>query len=397
MPTKPETNKRLNFSVPVGYGVDRAAGILTNVSLITAMREAKGHGLYIDAETLAPAKAAVDSRGGRLKGALRHLSWDEYFANSGDRVLDFPGWFSGIDVKGEQLAAGKFEFFESFRTDEAKTYNRMIEMAEKTPDLFGLSIEVWGYAVYVATDGKEFGQRPEGLELKYDGLPALRVTDLTFAAFVDEPAANDGLFAKFSAQFSRVFGGKQGADATAVRELAASLSAWAEKQTAAGAKDTVPSPPTTEPRHEKLSAMQIIQTIKAEFSAKPAQFSQAMTILGNKPDITIEALRAEMVSADLRAASEQVTLLTSERDGLKTMVTNLTAERDDFKKKFDELKASGNLHEVNLGAGNGGGGTAGGANPWAPATINFTQQCEIESKNPTLAATLKADAAKLKK
>lgn len=405
MSTKPATAQRLHFAVPGTFAVDRAKGTLTGLSLITANREAKGHGLYIDAETLATGAAVVAARGGRLKGAIRHGSYAEYMDTGMDRVMDFPGWFSAIAIKGEQLVAGLFEFYDTFKADNAAAYNRLIEMAEKTPDLFGISIEVWGYAVYVATDGKEFGQRPEGVELKYDGLPALRITDLSYAAFVDEPAANSGLFAQLSRALGVKFGGKPPA-AVAPAELVAAVTAWAaghEKENTvrvSASSEPTPLPPT----NSALSTMQIIATLKAKYGTDPKKFAAAMLIVGTTPaeklaTLTVEAVDAELGAADLSTLRAEHTQLTADLAAAKAKITELTtavatatAATTSLQAKYDRFKASGREDGVNLGAPSSGAGQP-TVNPWLKATKNLSQQAEITKQFPELAAQFQAAAA----
>lgn len=393
MPTlAPANSQKLQFSVPGTFAVDRAKGTLTGLSLITAGREAKGHGLYIDAETLATGAAVVAARGGRIKGAIRHGSYDELLATGMDRVLDFPGWFSAIAIKGEQLVAGLFEFYDTFKADNAKAYARLLEMAEKTPDLFGISIEVYGYAVYVATDGKEFGQRPEGVELQYDGLPALRITDLSYAAFVDEPAANTGLFAQLSA----AFGGKQKSPA-ATAELVAALSAWAAKHNAPPLAANSNDPSITLSQHE-TATMKIIADLKAKFATEPKKFAAAMLHVGNNPSITLPEVEVALAAEEATALNGQVTALTAELGTVKTSLGTITAERDTLKGEVAKLtadlaavKKSGTGGPVDLGATSAGAGQT-TVNPWLSASLNYTDQVRLSKANPALAAQFKAAA-----
>ncbi|MDV7395684.1 hypothetical protein RZS08_30120, partial [Arthrospira platensis SPKY1] len=61
------------------FTVDRVAGKLSNLALITAGREAKGHGIYIDNKTLASGLASIEEKGGKLKAFIAHPTWSEYF------------------------------------------------------------------------------------------------------------------------------------------------------------------------------------------------------------------------------------------------------------------------------------------------------------------------------
>ncbi|WP_438482736.1 hypothetical protein [Oleiharenicola lentus] len=375
------------FSAPHTFGVDRNAGILTNVALITADLEAKGHGIYIDEKTISTANDVLAAKGAKFKAAISHLSWADQWMGDNDRVTEFPGWFSGVAVKGNQLVAARLEFYDTFKTDQPKLFSRILEMAEKTPDLFGISLEPWGYLVFVAKDGTEYSERPKDVELKYDGMPALRCTELTYGAIVDDPAANPGgIFAALSR-------GKQ-----SFKEFLRGL--FADEQQGVGLPKTEPDKNTVTPsafsnssETQSDSAMKETHTkIKAAFGADKAKFSRAMTILGDEPEITFEALSAKMHTVEISELQATIGNLTTERTNLSTQVTNLTAERDDWKKKFDELKASGlGGKGVDLGAGNGGG-AANEPNPWDQKSLNATRQAEITLADPKRAEALKVAA-----
>jgi hypothetical protein len=390
-------------------GVDRNTGTVNGVALIT-VGEAKGHGIYIDGKTLTTALEVLKDKGGQLKCASRHLSWDEYFSKRGDRVEDFPGWFSGAAIKGDQLIAEKLEFFDSFKTGDATKalFTRFLEMADKTPELFGVSLEPWGYLSYVGKDGVEYTERPKDIELKYDGLPALRVTDLFYGALVDEPAANPrGLFAQLSAKFSdsefvaalrSLFAGEQPALDTRtglpgtsgpIGPAGVTIPALTAPKPPAAANVVNPAASSETPALS-ASMKDILNHINATFSADKAKHAQALSIFAAKPEITVEALGAEMQKQDLAALGLQVTNLTTRTTELSTQVTNLTAERDEWKGKFEKLRNSGAVAEVPLGAPNGGGAQD---NPWLEGpTKNLSRQAEITKANPALAKQLEAAA-----
>lgn len=405
MPTKPELNhRRLSFKIGDGFNVDRAGGILKDVVLIAGDREAKGHGLYIDAETIRTAHECAAERK-QLKGAIRHPSWDEYFSKGADRVLDFPGWFEGFSVKGAQLTAAKFEFFETFRNgkETAETYARLMEIAEKTPNLIGFSIEAWGYAVFVAKDGKEYGTKPDGVELKYDGVPALRVTDLFFAAFVDEPAATDGLFARFGAKhpaLAALFGGKQKGEITQLIAELRSFATELEREESEPAPGTVPLsglgvPDSKNQNADSVSTMKIIGLLKAKIT-DPKRFAAAMSIVGNTPEaqlasLSVEQVEAQLATVDLGIAQAEVTRLTTELGEEKKKVTQLETERNDWKTKYEKLKKSGKDTDVDLGAGDNAG--ADEPNPFIRGEhFNRTRQAELKKSDPERYAALKAAA-----
>lgn len=393
----PAADRHLRLAIGRPLKVDPTTGAMSDLSLLTAGREAKGHGFYIDERSLATALDVVKARGGRLKGYRTHDHAGPvggWMAENGSE-LDVAGFFSAIAIKGDQLVAGSFEFYDSYKASSADEYTRIVEMATKTPELLALSIEPWFYLVYVGEDGVEYSERPKDIALRYDGMPAMRVTELWAAAFVSDGAANDGLFAKLGA-----FAGKQ----KGLRALLSLLGALPEDDAAPAAvhpaalnTGTVSSP--------QNSSMKIIVALQTKLAADPKRLAAAMAIVGQTPADKLEALTVEQVeeslrTGDLTEARTQVTNLTAERDTLRTTVTqrdatitSLTAERDDWKNKFEALKASGHGGDVNLGAGAAAGASnTEEVNPWLPETKNLSEQARITKANPTLAATLKAAA-----
>lgn len=348
MHTKPNS-KSYTLAIGPGYRVDRERGLLRGVALITGDREAKGHGIYIDQLTITGAGAAVAARGGILKAGIRHASLEDWVETGGDRILDLPGWFSALTVRGNQLV-GDMEFYDSFKAAHPEDFSHLLEIAEKTPQLIGLSIEVSGYAVFVADDGTEYSERPANVPLKYDGLPALRVTDLSAAAFVDEPAANDGLFARLSAA---TFAGKQsGADP--LRHLFGSFLAWTRSHPGLHAFPSAPTgeqsgaPALSQSNETNDTTMNILAALKAKYGADKARLSRAIEFLAEDETLSVESIEAKLAAADQAALQATVTQLTADKTTLSAQVSDLTAkltaahgERDQWKQKFEALKATG--------------------------------------------------------
>lgn len=401
MPTKsiPSASHRFHFAVGRTFGVDPVAGKLTNLQLMAGDREAKGHGVWIDEATLESAYEACHARGGRLKAYVTHnhggaVSYEQPEADEAASELNICGFFSDLTVEKGQLVAGTYEFFDAFKRNYAPQFEQIMEMAQKTPDLIGLSIECWGYVVYVGKDGTEYTAEPDDVELLYNGMPALRVTDLWAAAFVADGAATDGLFAKLS------------------RKFAAKLDSLLHPKAAAVAT-TVPLsvPSVAQSATPPPSDMTLFATLKTRLT-DPARLTAALGIVAATPVEQLATLTPEAVEQQLAAQEREAafTALTAERDTLRTQVTALTTERDTaaanatrlqgelaaLQARFDALKKTGHdAAGVNLGAG-AGGATADEANPWAKATFNRTRQAEILKADPARAAALK-EAAKAAK
>ena len=359
---------QFHLRIEAGFRVDRDKGTLHDLAILTAGREASGHGIYIDNKTNSTALATVAASGGQLRAAIRHASILERLSGKGDRVLDMPGYFSDIRVDGNKLVAGKFEFFDAFKAKNPDAVAILLEMAEKTPKLFGLSAEPAGRLVFVDTSGNDHPAKrnlntgkwegaPAGVTLANGGLPTLRVTHLGVAAFVDQPAANDGLFAKLSS----LFGTKP--DVSGLKALAEAFFQFAEsgalhtsdnnKQAPAlSATKPTATPPTVPPPH-----MNIIEQITAKFSADNAKLSRVLVLHAKNPALSFEALEGQLIAADLADAQAQIATLqaaatkaTTDLAAKDATIKSITTERDDFKAKFEAIKKSGYGAALNLQA-----------------------------------------------
>lgn len=354
LPTGTPAAHEVSFSVGANFKADAAAGTLTELALITAEREALGHGLYIDARTLETALASVKALGGKLRAYIRHLSWGDYIDNGGDRVLEMPGYFEGLKIDGDKLVAESFTFFDSFKEAEPAAYARLMEMAQKTPELFGLSIEAYGYGVYVDEDGNEYGAEPEDTDLLYDGLPAFRVTRLTAAAFVDQPAANDGLFS----QVKRAVGfGRPGMPASTLDLLAKAFVAFQEaSESQKGLKVSAKGNDTHATTHlnqKSTSKMdKLIEALRAKYGDDQARLSRALLFVTAQFSAKKELSEAEPVDAvayteaHLKAEDDQQELAdlrakAKKADDLEAENATLKTERDDLATKFSQIKESG--------------------------------------------------------
>ena len=114
------------FSAAVG-AIDTELGIIRGVSLITE-GPALGHGVMIDAKTLQQVKAAADLYSGGLKVKLDH--------NSG--AGEIIGFISNLRIVGPKLL-GDLNLLAS-----SPHRGYVLEIAQKIPDTFGLSIAFSG-------------------------------------------------------------------------------------------------------------------------------------------------------------------------------------------------------------------------------------------------------------
>ncbi len=144
--------------------IDAEAGVIRGVSLITK-GPALGHGVMIDDKTLEQVKAAAEQYAGGLKVKLNHSG------GAGDII----GYIDTLRVSGEKLL-GDLHLLE---TSPHRSY--ILEIAERIPDTFGLSIAFSGPS-----------------EKSEDKLTTLqRCSEIYSVDLVSEPAANpNGFFAR---------------------------------------------------------------------------------------------------------------------------------------------------------------------------------------------------------
>ena len=155
------------FAATAQARVNPADGVIYGVSLITE-GPALGHGVYIDATTLEQVKTAAGMYSGGLKVKMDH----------GGGAGDIVGFIDNLRIAGAKLL-GDFHLLQS---SEHRQY--ILEIAEKIPDTFGLSIAFSGPS-----------------EIGVDKRAMQRCTEIYSVDLVSEPAANpDGLFSRMKLQ-----------------------------------------------------------------------------------------------------------------------------------------------------------------------------------------------------
>ena len=153
----------ITFAASAGV-IDAQTGIIRGVSLITK-GPALGHGVMIDDKTLEQVKKAAEQYAGGLKVKLDHSG------GAGDIV----GYIDTLRIEGEKLL-GDLHLLES---SVHRAY--ILEIAERIPDTFGLSIAFSGPS-----------------EKSADKLTTLqRCSEIYSVDLVSEPAANpNGFFSR---------------------------------------------------------------------------------------------------------------------------------------------------------------------------------------------------------
>ena len=165
------------------YSIDQTKGSMTSVSLIQ-VGEAKGHGMFIDEESL---ESALEVLGDNLPAYVTHEG-----AIESDRLLKEVGVFSGFFIEEGKLKAESFKALSSFREDEPERFRRLFDLAESMPDAFGLSLVFEPELVWIMEDGTELPIDKGSAKNAVRDLPSVRFKSIRSADFVDAPAANEG-------------------------------------------------------------------------------------------------------------------------------------------------------------------------------------------------------------
>ena len=170
------------FATATGSRVDREAGVLRGVSVITE-GEAKGHGMIVDGVTLEQVKACAETYVDGLRVKMDHYTGIDAMVGV---LRDFQ--IDSLQLRADLHLIKSHDDFE-----------KILEMAETMPGSFGLSISFSGESedVEVPSDDSEevepnSGELPEGgVEI----VRAARCMEIYSADIVDQPAANpSGLF-----------------------------------------------------------------------------------------------------------------------------------------------------------------------------------------------------------
>jgi hypothetical protein len=133
--------------------------VIEGVSVIS-VGEAKGHGLFVDAQTLREVKACAETYAGGVKVNLDH----------GAGIKDIVGFCDNFRIIGEKLVAD----LNLLQNAERREY--VLEIAEKLPDTFGISIAFSGPVREI--DGKRFASCEELYSADLVQTPAANPTGL---------------------------------------------------------------------------------------------------------------------------------------------------------------------------------------------------------------------------
>lgn len=171
-------------------GGDNGAGLLSNVSLISA-GEALGHDMWIDETTLAQVAELANQGKHGIKSRFTHPSM------SADGMGRHLGRIKNVRVEGYQVIGDLHFAQSSHNTPEGDLAEYVMQLAEEDPAAAGLSIvfehDFEAEQQFMQENTTDAFESPD--DDNYRSLPHVRLEKLRAADIVDEPAANpDGLF-----------------------------------------------------------------------------------------------------------------------------------------------------------------------------------------------------------
>jgi len=186
-------------SKPTG-GINREAGIIEGVKVCTA-GEAQGHDVSLDAEFVDTVVRFGNERKQGLKARFGHPNMcSTALGTFLGRYKNFRKETTTRDDGSEAVAAVADMFMsnEAKETPNGNLYDYVLGLAENEPDMFGTSI--------VFTPGREYRKTADGENVfeQTDSKEPLsnevyvECKSLHACDCVDDPAANDGLFSRFS-------------------------------------------------------------------------------------------------------------------------------------------------------------------------------------------------------
>lgn len=165
----------------------------SDVSILTE-GEADGHGVLIDSGTIDQFMRL--SLGKTIPAYLTHSGAIDESGKPIDRLGKEIGMFSGFYRDGNKVRAKNFQFLDAFINDQPKAHATLVEMAQKFADKLGISPVVAHLKAWIMGDGQEI--RAEAGKAAPAGatrsLPSMRIGAIKSCDFVQQPAANIGLF-----------------------------------------------------------------------------------------------------------------------------------------------------------------------------------------------------------
>lgn len=248
--------------------VDREAGTISDVALITAGREATGWRMWIDDRTVALFSELLQGR--KLKAYATHGKW------GGDGTLDEVGLWSEPRIDGPSLRAN-FKALAAWRKHSEDEFDTLFELATEAPAEFGASLNLRYKLAWVRKNGEDVATKIARWNWQEDkpvyepaapadavrfDMPSVRPYKVMSADFVDTPAATDGLF-------------REG-----------DIDAPANDDSPANSNPPVPS------------SLMNLNDIVAKFGEKPDRLARAVKFHAANPEAKLETLEAHLRSED---------------------------------------------------------------------------------------------------
>jgi len=181
---------RLADRAPVGI-VDRKRGIIYGVSMLTANREASGHGMYVD-EIMAD--QVVELAAAKMPLGLK-CRFDHPTACS-RAVGTFVGRFRDARRDGLHARADLYLSDAAAKSPDGDLRDYILTLAEEDPEAFATSIVFMPGESYVPDRADQSLREAHPDEKDPFWKPHARIKSLHHCDVVDEGAANDGLFGR---------------------------------------------------------------------------------------------------------------------------------------------------------------------------------------------------------
>jgi hypothetical protein len=297
------------FAAATGSRVDREAGILRGVSVITE-GEAKGHGMIVDSVTLQQVKACAETYVDGLRVKMDHYTGIDAMV----------GVLRDFQIDGPQLRA------DLHLIKSHEDFEKILEMAETMPGSFGLSISFSGESedVEVPSDDSEevepnSGELPPSVEGGVEIVRAARCMEIYSADIVDQPAANpSGLFQAMPEDIKPVeVPAEAPVEEIKAEEVTAELEVKGPEGTQHMPEEVAPAEAPVE-KVEEVKAEEKVEEVSAEPDAKeddvvtelPEGFSSRLS----EVVLNFENTKAEVINlrADLETAHRNLTALKAE-------------------------------------------------------------------------------------
>jgi len=186
-------------SKPTG-GINREAGIIEGVKVCTE-GEASGHGVNLDSEFISTVVRFGNERKQGLKARFGHPNMcSTALGTFLGRHKNFRTETTVRDDGSKALTAVADMFLsnEAKETPNGNLYDYVLGLAENEPDMFGTSISFTPGREYRKTAAGENVYEPTDSKEPLSAEVYVECSELHACDCVDEPAANDGLFSRFS-------------------------------------------------------------------------------------------------------------------------------------------------------------------------------------------------------